>query len=358
MREEAPTGLPLLRTSERSTFNRCRFLWNLTYNQELKPHYDMPALRYGTLIHKALAAWYVPGIKRGVHPAITFQKVYEEELKTASHMGFKDEDGKWQDAGELGVAMMNHYVEEYGKDDRWKVIATELPFRTLVHRPACLTCPGRLPSCPECHGEAGTPWFIYTGVIDGLWEDRRTKRLWIPDHKTTDGIGPSTGQHLRIDDQAGAYWTWGVMALREAGFLKDEERLAGMYYNYMRKAKPDDRPFRLSERGRKIFLNLDGTPSKKQPSPYFLRLEIQRGEIDRANAMARSKQDFYEMELARQGVTQLDKKSPGLFTCTGCPMIDVCEIHETGNDWQSVLASTTKHWDPYEAHEIYAAETK
>ncbi len=335
------TDLRLLRTSERSTFNRCRFLWDLTYNRELKPHYDMPALRFGTLIHKALAGWYVPGIKRGVNPATAFEKLYKEELKTATKMGFRDEDGKWYEAGELGVNMMTAYLEEYGKDEEWEVLATELPFRTIVYK-----------------DDGVTPWFVYAGVVDGLWRHRPTKRLWIPDHKTTDGIGPKTGEHLRLDNQAGSYWTWGVRALQEKGWLKENDRLHGMLYNYMRKAMQDTRAFRLSDRGKKIYLNNDGSDSKKQPSPYFLRLQILRDAADRAAQEVRSKQDFREMELAREGVIQRDKKSPGQFTCIGCSMIDVCELHETGHDWEQTLASTTQHWNPYAEHEIYAAETK
>ena len=329
-----------MRNSERSTFNRCRFLWNLTYNRELKPHFDMPALRFGTIWHRAMADYYVPGVRRGENLVTAFERHYEEDLKAATHMGFRDEEGKWQDAGEVGVSMATAYLEEYGKDSDWEVLATELPFQTIVY------------------DEAGKPWFIYTGVVDGLWRHRPTKKLWLPDHKTTDGIGPSTGQHLRIDDQAGGYWTFGVRALVAKGLLKSENDLAGMLYNYARKAKQDERKFRLNDRGKKVYLNLDGSDSKKQPSPYFLRLEILRDAKDRANAEARAKQDFKEMQMARDGVTQLDKKSPGLFTCTGCSMIDVCEIHETGNDWESVLAATTQHWDPYAEHEVYAAETK
>ena len=50
-------GIPMLRNSERGALKKCEFLWDLTYNQHLKPQRDTPALRFGSLIHKALAAY-------------------------------------------------------------------------------------------------------------------------------------------------------------------------------------------------------------------------------------------------------------------------------------------------------------
>jgi hypothetical protein len=101
---------------------------------------DMPALRFGSLIHAALAKYYIPGTKRGAHPAKTFEKLYAEELKEQTTMGWRDEDEKWQDAGELGVLMMENYVEFYGADDRWEVLCTEQPFETVVRHPNCPIC--------------------------------------------------------------------------------------------------------------------------------------------------------------------------------------------------------------------------
>jgi hypothetical protein len=49
---------------------------------------------------------YPPGTKRGPHPAETFEQLYEEELKEAVGFGFRDEDGKWEDALGIGVAML------------------------------------------------------------------------------------------------------------------------------------------------------------------------------------------------------------------------------------------------------------
>lgn len=341
-----PDDLPKLRTSERTTLKACEFRWSLTYGLKSEPITSAPALRFGGLVHAALAAYYKPGIRRGPHPAKTFLRLYEQELTTAEKMGFRDEDGKWQEAGGLGEAMLNNYVEQYGADDRWEVIATEMQFSTLVTREV------RKDEWPHSKVE---PWFNYVGTLDGVWRDRGTKHLWIPDHKTTSGIGgtvdhPSIPPYLLMDDQAGAYWSFGVEFLRQQGILKENQKLAGMLFNFMRKAMPDDRPYKIVK-GKRLHLNQDGSVSKRQPPPYFFRCPIHRDEYDRAYAKERAREEYRRIELLRAGELTVTK-TPGMFTCTTCPVRDACELHETGNDWESLLKETMRPADFYSAHEI------
>jgi hypothetical protein len=330
----------MLRTSERGAMKMCEFFWDLTYNQELKPLSDMPALRFGGLVHKALAAWYVPGVKRGQHPARAFERYYAEDLAVNEEVfGMRvGEDEKWINALELGVAMLENYIDEYGQDDRYEVLVTEHPFETVVYN------------------DQGKPWFLYVGVLDGVWRDRRDRTIWIPDHKTTAGIGgtveyPKFPAHLLIDDQAGSYWSWGVQALRESKLLKPNQQVNGMLYNFLRKTLPDERPSKLIK-GRRLYLNKDGTLSKRQPSPYFARFPVFRDEYDREEQKRRSIVDFKRINMFRNGELEMTK-SPGMFTCPMCSMRDVCELHETGNDWMSFLKAATQPWEPYAEHEVY-----
>jgi hypothetical protein len=104
-----------LRNSERQSFTTCPQQWDWGYNDRLKPKTPAPALRFGTLIHNSLEAFYIPGIKRGPIPADTFQKLYDKDLKKYAKMGFKDEDDQWYEAGVLGVAMLEAYFDKYGE---------------------------------------------------------------------------------------------------------------------------------------------------------------------------------------------------------------------------------------------------
>lgn len=361
----------MLRTSERGTFKRCRWKWWQEFEELRKPLTDAPPLRFGTLIHLSLADYYKKGTRRGPHPAASFRKHYDAECKEQETFGFKaTDDDKWVEAGTVGEAMMNHYVERYGKDDEWEVIVTEQTFQQLVYHPDSYD-----PNHPPEAQQNAEPWFWYVGTIDGIWRNRRTGKLSIVDHKTAKSISV---MYLSLDAQATAYWTWGLDWIYQNGLLSPRERPAGMLYNHLRKAVPDERPFDLVN-GKKIYLNkptakelkehgadFRGSYSKTQPAPYFARTPIYRDFDERENARAQVLAEFRDMEAIR-GEGERDGTSPppesayknqGQFTCPGCWAFDICELHEMGADWGEMRAISTKTWEPYAAHEIYADETR
>src|SRR5882672_4620751 len=102
----------LVRTSERSAFKRCRWAWNLSYEEGLRQRRDAPVLRFGTLIHEALARYYIKGKKRGMDPAKAFVKVYDADIKVAGEFAVFAETGdvlegeEWVDARQLGIDLM------------------------------------------------------------------------------------------------------------------------------------------------------------------------------------------------------------------------------------------------------------
>src|SRR5262245_40416623 len=113
-------AIKLVRTSERTSFNRCRWAWDLSFNQTLRQRRDAPVLACGPLCHEALAAYYVKGRKRGPHPSKTFLKVYERDVREAGEFavlaGYDEEgnpefsDEEWVDAKELGHDLLTAYV--------------------------------------------------------------------------------------------------------------------------------------------------------------------------------------------------------------------------------------------------------
>lgn len=360
----------LLRTSERTTFKRCRWQWDRAYGDKLRPHTTAPALRFGTLVHQALERYYVPGLKRGPHPAQTFAKLYNKELKTQMAFGFRDEDGEWHNALELGVDLLEHYVEHWGDDRRYKVIASEQTFKM-----------------PVMHPRTGRVWFYYVGTVDGIWYDREKKRLVIVDHKTATAIST---HHLALDEQAGAYWTFGVDWLRQEGLLKPSQKLEAILFNFLRKAKRDTRPQNADghylnkpakkdlvawydahpARKRPAEMTVEammadlgdkalqlGEVSKTQPPAWFHREPVFRDEADRNAVRERVLQEAQDMALIRKGRSAA-YKAPGQMVCGGCGFKDICELHETGADWETMRDATMESWDPYDAHEIEIAEKR
>jgi hypothetical protein len=318
----------------------------MEFEEVLKPKTPVPPLRFGSLIHLALADYYKKGVRRGPHPAKSFAKHYEAELKEQTAFGFRvddlEADEVWAEAGELGESMLNHYIEHYGRDDEWEVLVTEQPFKKLVHHPV-----------------TGKPWFFYVGVIDLIMRNRITKKIHIWDHKTAKTINV---MYLSLDAQASAYWTWGLDWIYDKGLLKPNERPAGMYYNHLRKAFPDERP--KDEGG--FALNKDGSVSKKQPALYFSRTPIFRDFKEREAARGQALAEFADMERIRAEKRMPDGAPPssayknnGQFTCPGCHCFDWCELHEIGAPgWQEMRSLVTKKWEPYEEHNVYVDETR
>lgn len=315
-----------MRNSERQTWLRCRQAHQWGYGQRLKPKIEAPHFRFGTLIHAALEARYPKGIRRGPHPAKTFAKLYDLELEKAAGFGFKDEDGTWHDARELGIIMMNGYIEQYGADQDYEVIASEQTFKTPV----------------VWHGKVIAQ---YVGTFDGVWKHRTNKRLVIKDYKTTKN-DPTNNKHLILDEQATTYMSFGADYLHAEGILPKGVWPSHMMYTFMKKAAPDERPTNALGQS----LNQNGSVSKIQPSKLFHREIVHRDEATRKIFRKRAATELIEMQ---EGAVY---KHPDKFTCGFCEFADMCELHEAGADHKEFAKAAFRTWDPYASHEIEDAE--
>lgn len=322
--------LVLLRTSERSSFTTCRWQWWWGYNLHYQTRRVRPALGFGDLVHQALAAYYVPGRKRAGHPAEHFDRIYRGYCKNHEPIVVKDseDEGKRVDAGDLGVEMLTNYVEQWGDDSRYEVVASEQTFQVDVHDP-----------------RTGVYLFTYVGTFDGIWRDLQTNQLGFAEHKTGASLDPF-GAPLVLDEQSSSYWTFGPDWLRHQGLLADDQVLDFILYNRLRKGFRDQRP--VNDSG--LSLNMDGSVSKKQPAPLFKREISYRTEYERAQVMRRAIHQAREMRLIREGKL-VPYKMPGKH-CGFCQFRTMCEIHEMGSDWRSILNAEFTKWEPYDAHEI------
>lgn len=340
----------MLRNSERSTFKTCRHRWDWTYLLGLQSREAPHALRFGDLFHRSLDRYYRPGIKRGVHPAKTFERLYNEQAEALADQGFNvfSED-KWVDALPLGIAMLNGYVERFrDSDQEWEIIASELTFQRLVRvRPKDIKRLGVwLP--PEALTRNGEFRFKAVGTFDGVWRHRSNGRVIFREFKTAAAIKLDG---LPMDEQASMYWTFGPTVLRQKGILEDEQSISEIGYRICRKAAPN--PDKAHDSMGRV-LNLDGSISKQQPRPYFAEVPVYRDEPDRRHAFDRICTEAAMIARARLGLEPLIK-NPGplhMPNCMGCAVKDACEAHETGADYQSLLDQTMIPWNPYAAHEL------
>lgn len=329
----APDGrLKPLRTSERTSFKRCRQKWHWQYEDRLRPKRTSTPLRFGTLVHAALELRYPPGTTRGPHPAETFADLFDREVaENGPMMTRPDGADEWMSARSVGIHMLEAFVDEFGEDDRYETIASEQFF-----------------SIPVRSKKRGTS-FRYVGTIDGVWRDLTNDQIVLIDWKTAASIRTN---HLALDDQAAAYLAFGVPALERSGVLagRDCNRIM---YTFMRKAEPDSR----TRNADGLYLNKDGSVSKKQPPPMFERVTTFKGSREIARARNRAIHEAREMEMVRLGSLAV-LKTTGSMTCGMCEFRDMCEVHEAGGDWHMYADSMFERWDPYARDEIEDGERR
>lgn len=335
----------LLRNSERQTFKTCRHRWQWTYRDGRQAREAGRALRFGDLVHQALAAYYKPGRKRGPHPTKTFTRLFHEQAKALGDDGFDVwSDEKWVAALPLGERMLTGYVERYAEEDReWEVIASEATFQLPLLVPEHL-----VELSPTATLVLPSFRFKVVGTFDGVWRHINSGRLAFKEFKTTAAI---KNDGLAMDEQAGTYWTYGPRYLRRQGLLGGDELPSSILYTWLRKAAPDP-DGNFNAEGQK--LNKDGSVSKVQPAPYFARVPVYRDQADRQRMHERVLAEARDVWLARQGLLPL-YKNPGplyLQNCMTCPVKEACEVHEAGGDHEPVLNAITARWNPYAAHEL------
>jgi hypothetical protein len=393
-----------LRNSERSTWKTCRFRWSWTYRDGLQAVQAPYALRFGDLIHQALAAYRPPGRKFGPNPAETFERLYMENAAQMRDDGFDVfSDDKWVDALDLGKGMLENYVLQFAHDDsQYEVLSSEQTFQRVIRVPAMRReLPGPKDPFLTREEQAQGPIiyvpsfsFKIVGTLDGVWRHIKTGRIVFKEYKTATALSEDG---LAMDEQPTVYWTYAPRWLVMQGMLTTAEAksIREVLYTFLRKAVPpgEDRaknadglylnkpskdalleaykdlghgasqppkgcnnvPW-LTEHLTKYGVDVPqlGEISKSQPAPFFNRTPVHRNPADRARLHERILDEAREIWMARHGMMPLYKNPGPLHSpnCRGCAVRDACEAHEAGADHQSVLDATTIKWAPYAAHEL------
>lgn len=332
----------MLRTGERADFRRCPQRWWWKWREGLTKPFQANSLWFGEGIHFALAEWYQPGKKRGPDPAQTFLEWVDGERRrifTQPKVGV--DETEIVDAAELGVAMLQHYVEHYGKDGQYKFIATEQSTQWLIPAMKMSTKARAIIRGINLRDT------LYCSTFDGVYRDESDGKIWLIEHKTSKDCST---RHLPLDDQAGSYWAVATHVLRKAGIMKDNEELEGILYNFLRKSKPDQR----ARNAEGMYLNKDGGVSKQQPAPYFIREPVFRFPQERATQFERIQAEHFQMQLMRAGVLPVTKNPTGACWWD-CPFWDMCQLHESKDDWEDYRDMIYTVEDPYEKHRKSAA---
>lgn len=316
---------PMIRTSERKLFRKCPQAWWWSYVEGLVTKGRLAdELWFGTGIHFALAEWYGPGKTRGPHPADTWEEWVGGEVRNIK--ASKEEwyeDNMYTDAEAMGVSMLERYIDHYGADSHLETIAIEQPFQVEI------VVDGKIIA-------------IYAGTFDGVFWDEKLKKFFLWEHKTAASIST---EFLALDDQAGGYFAVASETLSHQGLIPKGQRIAGVRYNYLRKAAPDERP--QDENGK--YLNMNGSVSKKQPGPYFYREDVTRNAGEVKTQLRRLSDEARWMNAMRNGTAPLIKNTN--YQCPRCPFFDLCKLEEKGSKaYDDFKRLGFSERDPYADH--------
>ena len=366
--------LPLLRTSERTTYKRCPWQWYQSYERGLTPVNPRQDARwFGTGIHLCKAEWYIPGRERGRNMHDTWDEYAQDTYVTVAAQGLIDDDWKREhvDANDLAHAMIDGHMALYGDDDNWEVIAAEQRFSVLIPDPSN-------PNKPVCR---------YIGTIDLIVRELDTGEVWLDDTKTASRIYT---HHLTLLEQPTAYVAVGTHTLREQGLIGEDERVRGIIFDFMRKGMPDDRPVNpeglrcnkplkkhyVEELGHLVApdvlgrMKLDalanlagqhgitvyGDVSRDQGAPLFLREKIEKTPKECARQIRRIGEEALHMKAIRAG--QLPILKTPQDNCNWCDFFELCELDESGGDTDYFEEGAFTRRDPYGDHRDGAENSK
>ena len=339
--------LPLLRQSERAAFKRCNWAWYEEYVRRNRPIVEKwkEAADFGTMFHVALAEYYQPGTERGPHPADTWEKLASDVVAAVKTTDYTNDEtvAKWEDFHDLGLDLAEAYVDNYRGDPHWYVLDAERRFDVIIPDV-------RYPPLTSEKGKRGyRPITVLVGTIDLCIRDLNDNKVKMVDHKTTKDI--FTG-HLTLDEQPSTYIAVGTTALRHQGLIGPKESIVGMEFNFIRRGRLDDRP--MDENNQR--LNKDGSVSKKQGSPNFVRVFVPRTAKERQRQIVRISEEARVMDDVRTGRMPL-LKTPQR-DCAFCKFFDLCELDESGGDVDYFRETTMRSTDPYADHREGADNSK
>lgn len=301
--------MQLLTNSRAGAFRACSRLHHYRYELGMRPVEEAESLRFGTLIHKALEAWW---------------KAADGERMGDAWAALLAGEAEPFDRAKA-EAMVRGYDARWGNADEYEVLAIEAEFSMLLVNPAT--------------GRASPLWRV-GGKLDGVIRERSTGDVLVLEHKTATGdIGPGSDyvKRLKMDSQVSLYFD-GASAM---GFEP-----ARCLYDIL--GKPALRPLKVGKQR-----DRDETPNEyrdrciaaigEDPNKYFQRSDVVRleAELDEARF------DLWQV-AAQIRESELAKRAPrNAQSCMrygrNCEYLGVCCSEISLEDPRHFKKSDTLH---------------
>lgn len=226
--------------SELDTYRQCPLKHFLAYKQRwTKPPEEGSPLSKGSLWHAVMEAHYLvikaeqdewEAANGGRIPFSDTDKILARCWEAVRPHLF-DEKGNQTDDQALIQWMYEGYVEKYGIDHGWRILAVEYKLAEYL---------------PGFHAEDES--YVLKGKLDLIVQDQLNGKVWVVDHKSGANL---PGQFdLEIDDQFGVYtWLLQKQGLKVIGSIHNAARTTrnqADFPGYVGKSKPQTLEQRMS----------------------------------------------------------------------------------------------------------------
>ncbi len=259
--------MELLTNSALKTARSCLRLYELRYRKGWRVAKEAHALRFGTLVHKALEAWWLAAMR-----------CVSGDERLFCALAAMGADADPYDLARARALMIG-YDARWGDQDL-DVLAVEAQFETELLNPET--------------GKPSKTWRL-AGKMDAIVRDRETGHVQVVEHKTSsEDVSPGSDywRRLRMDSQVSVYY---------AGATSLGHDVAGCLYDVI--SKPGQKPYKKTAEIKK---NKDGadragqrltdeTPTEYEariveaisadPNGYYQRGPVVRLERDMREAM-------------------------------------------------------------------------
>ncbi|HVY62179.1 MAG TPA: PD-(D/E)XK nuclease family protein [Planctomycetota bacterium] len=252
----------MLTNSRLKCYRRCPREHHLAYELGYRAIVEAEAARFGTLVHRALEAWWrAPGERLAAALAVLDHALAD--------------GGDPFDVAKARALMTGYHARWI--DEPYEVLEVEVEFAAPLTNPET--------------GAASKTWCL-GGKLDVVVRDQRDGRVLIIDHKTASegiSVGSSYWKRLRLDSQISAYCVGGrALGYEVAGFVYDVIAKPGL--RPLKATPPESRKYTKAgvlyagqrerdetpeEYGARVYADIFASPEE-----YFARGEVPRLEQD------------------------------------------------------------------------------
>lgn len=309
---EPEEGDVIITHSEIDAYRRCPLMWALAYRDKWRiPEGDREeghALTKGTLYHDVMEIHY-KGLQQIQRGAWSEEQGMDHIARGVAELLWPQDGSDQSELQSLVWWMYQGYVEKYGKDSQWEILAVEVKFQARLKNPD------------------GTPSkYLLKGKLDLVVRDRKTGKIWIVDHKS--GANLPDQMELDIADQFGLY-AW---LLREAGI----EVIGAIHSANRTTRNQGDRPENQDENGEP----LKASTKKQTLDQRMRRTLLNRGDKE-LDSIARDALavaiNAYPEAAGREPLPIYSAPKPTMGGCNWCDFLDAHLQARKGRSIQSAL---------------------